>query len=437
MNKTNKRWTVVFLIFLATSINYLDRANLGIAGPGMMKDIGLSKTAFGLLGSAFFWTYALMQIPVGSIVDKFGPRVTYGVAIIWWSVFSAFTAAGRSIGVLLGIRALMGIGEAPAFPTNTRVISDWLPSKERGLANGFFTMGIAVGAGLTTPFVAWIVQTFGWRTSFVVTGAIGIIWGLFWVVSFRNKPSEDRKVNKAELDYILDGQQPETLTADSHGMRWFHLLRFRNVWGILFGLFAQDYLLYLMLTWLPTYLVVERHMTLLKAGFNSIIPWIAASVGAVLGGYLSDKLIKNGKDPISARKLIMTTGMVFSLAIIPAAFVANAYTALFLIALSLGGMMFANGGSWAIVADIAPKGMVGLLAGMQNLIGNLSGWIAPILTGFLADKMHNFVAALVVAGCIGALSVVLYVVLLRNEKIEVNVNQQKTPSGGMQNERLS
>lgn len=382
MKRSNKRWTVVFLIFLATSINYMDRANLGIAGPDMMKSIGLSKTEFGLLGSAFFWTYALMQIPMGSIVDKLGPKVTYGVAIIWWSVFSAFTAAGRSVGMLLGIRALMGIGEAPAFPTNTRVISDWLPSKERGIANGLFSMGIAVGSGLTTPVVAWIVQTYGWRTSFIVTGAIGVIWGLLWLTSFKNKPSEDKRVNKAELDYILDGNKPETVEEKSHGLKWYHLLRYRNVWGILFGLFAQDYLLYLMLTWLPTYLVVERHMTLLKAGFNSVVPWIAASVGAVLGGYLSDRLIKNGWAPISARKMNMTIGMILSLAIIPAAFVTNVSSALTLISISLGGMMFANGGSWAIVADIAPKSMVGTLAGMQNFIGNISGWIAPILTGF-------------------------------------------------------
>ncbi|NHC43226.1 MFS transporter [Bacillus sp. MM2020_1] len=435
MRKTNKRWTVVFLIFLATSINYLDRANLGIAGPDMMKDLGLSKTAFGLLGSAFFWTYALMQIPVGTIVDKLGPRLTYGIAVIWWSIASALTATGRSIGLLIGIRALMGIGESPAFPTNTRVIADWLPSKERGLANGIFTMGIAVGAGLTTPLVAWIVQTFGWRASFIFTGALGVAWALCWFISFKNKPSADTKVNKAELEYILDGQVEngkEVVAAPR--LKWYQLLKYRNVWGILFGLFAQDYLLYLMLTWLPTYLVIERHMTLLKAGFNSMIPWIAASIGAVLGGYLSDRLIKKGWNPIASRKTIMITGMILSLAIIPAAFVTSATMALTFIAVSLGGMMFANGGSWAVVADIAPKNMVGVLAGMQNFVGNISGWIAPILTGFLADQLHSFIAALVVAGAIGALAVILYIVLLKNEKIETTLHLN---TGGMRNEKLS
>jgi ACS family glucarate transporter-like MFS transporter len=282
-------------------------------------------------------------------------------------------------------------------------------------------MGIAVGAGLTTPIVAWIVESFGWRASFLVTGALGIIWVLFWIIGFKNNPADDPKVNKAELEYILDGQTASGMEAPASGLKWYQLLRYRNVWGILFGLFAQDYLLYLMLTWLPTYLVVERHMSLLKAGFNSMIPWIAASIGAILGGYLSDRLIKNGWAPIIGRRMIMTSGMIFSLAIIPAAFVTNVYMALGLIAVSLGGMMFANGGSWAVVADIAPKGMVGTLAGMQNFIGNLSGWIAPILTGFLADQLHSFIAALVVAGAIGGLSVILYIVLLRDEKIEPNI----------------
>ncbi|WCK54571.1 MFS transporter [Aneurinibacillus sp. Ricciae_BoGa-3] len=425
MKKTNKRWGVVILIFLATSINYLDRSNLGVAGPSIMKDLSFSKVEFGILGSAFFWTYTLMQIPVGAIVDKLGARVTYAVAIIWWSVFGALTAVGRSLGALIGIRALMGIGESPAFPTNTRVISDWLPTHERGFANGLFTTGIAVGAGLTTPAVAWIVQTFGWRVSFLITGALGIIWVLFWVSMFRNRPAESAVVNKEELDYILTGQA-QTKDVQKSNVRWYELLKYRNVWCILYGLFAQDYLLYLMLTWLPTYLVVEKHMTLIKAGFNSILPWVAASAGALFGGYLSDRLVKKGWNPVSARKTIMTTGMLFSLFIIPAAFVESAPLAIGFISLSMGGMMFANGSSWAIVADIAPAGTEGTLAGMQNFTGNIAGWFAPILTGFLADRMHSFVSALVIAGIIGGIAMLIYALFLKNDNPHRQAEHTKT-----------
>lgn len=412
MTRTNKRWTIVVLIFLATSINYLDRSVLGVAGPSMMKDLNLSKIEFGVLGSAFFWTYALMQIPVGALVDKVGPRAIYAVAIIWWSICSMLTGVVRSFALLIGVRALMGIGESPAFPTNVRVISDWLPSRERGIANGLFTMGIAVGAGLTTPAVAWAVTSFGWQTAFLLTGVIGLVWAAFWLFHFTNRPKDNRKVNPAELSHITSGE-PGTEAGPVVKIRWSQMLRSKNVWAILYGLFAQDYLLYLMMTWLPIYLVTERKMTLITAGFYSILPWIAASAGALLGGYLSDRMIKNGTPAVSARRRIMAIGMIISLAVIPAAFVSDQLSAVLLIAASLGGMMFANGASWAIVSEIAPGGASGTLAGMQNFIGNIAGWVAPILTGFIATVTGTFVSALVIAGLIGGAAAVVYLVFLK------------------------
>ena len=417
MKPTNKRWIVVILIFLATSINYLDRSVLGVAGPSMMKDLNMDKIQFGVLGSAFFWTYALMQIPVGVLVDKIGARAIYAIAIVWWSICSMLTGMVRSFALLIGVRALMGIGESPAFPTNVRVISDWLPSRERGIANGLFTMGIAVGAGLTTPAVAWVVTTLGWETAFLLTGAIGVIWAGLWLFHFTNKPKDNKKVNAAELAHITSGEAAAQAAGPVVKIRWGQMLRSKNVWAILYGLFAQDYLLYLMLTWLPVYLVTERKMTLITAGFYAILPWVCASIGALLGGYLSDRMIKNGLSAVRARRRVMATGMIISLAIIPAAFVSDQLSAVLLIAASLGGMMFANGASWAIVSEIAPNGASGTLAGMQNFIGNIAGWIAPILTGFIATVTGSFISALVIAGLIGGAAALIYLVLLkeRNE----------------------
>lgn len=426
MIRTNKRWIVVVLIFLATSINYLDRSVLGVAGPSMMKDLHLDKIQFGVLGSAFFWTYALMQIPVGVLVDKIGPRAIYAVAIIWWSVCSVLTGVVRSFALLIGVRALMGIGESPAFPTNVRVISDWLPSRERGIANGLFTMGIAVGAGLTTPAVAWVVTSFGWETSFFLTGIIGLAWAGLWLFHFTNKPKDNKKVNAAELEHITSGE-PELAAGPAVKIRWGQMLRSKNVWAILYGLFAQDYLLYLMLTWLPVYLVTERKMTLITAGFYAILPWVAASIGALLGGYLSDRMIKNGTPAVRARRRVMATGMILSLAIIPAAFVSDQLSAVLLIAASLGGMMFANGASWAIVSEIAPNGASGTLAGMQNFIGNIAGWIAPILTGWIATVTGSFVSALAIAGLIGGASAIVYLVFLK-ERNEFHAEPSTTPA---------
>lgn len=385
---------------------------MGVAGPTMMGDLHLSNVQFGVLSSAFFWSYTLMQIPSGAIVDKLGARLTYTIAVIWWSLFQAAIAVTRSFGALIGMRVLMGIGESPAFPTNTRIMADWLPSSERGFANGLSSMGMAVGAGLMTPVVAWVIETFGWKISFIVTGALGLLWTIAWLYYFKDKP-EESKASKEEIEYIRSGQHQEEVQGQSD-VKWYQFLKQSNVWVLLFGLFAQDYLLFLILTWLPTYLVVAKHMTLLKAGFNSVLPWVVAAIGAIVGGRLSDYLIKRGWSSINSRRFVLTIGTMLCTVIIPAAFTNSIPLALTLISIAMGGMMLANSNVWAVLADIAPKSSIGTLSGLQNFVGNISGWIAPILTGYLADRLHNFALALVIAGIIAAIGTIGYAFFLKN-----------------------
>ncbi|MGG1573213.1 MFS transporter [Fictibacillus sp. NRS-1165] len=423
MKKTNGRWLVVVLLFVATTVNYMDRAILGIAGPSMMKDLSLTTVQFGLLGSAFFWSYALMQIPVGMIVDKLGARLTYSLAIVWWSLCTVFTGLGRSIGTLIGIRVLMGVGEAPAFPTNTRVISDWLPAHERGVANGIFNSGTAIGIGITTPFLAWIIEGWGWQTAFVVIGLVGFVWLGFWLFYFRNKPSESKIANAAEVTYIEAGQT-ETKN-EPLNISPLKFLRFRNVWPMLYGLFAHNYLTYLMMTWLPTYLVVERHMTLLKAGFFTMLPWIMSFLGNILGGVLSDWLIRKGWNSIKARKTILSIGMLFPLFIIPTIYTQNAMSALIFISIAIGGEGLAAGILWATVSDISPKGAEGKLAGLQNFVGNLAGWLAPVVTGLLISKFNNFTIALIIPVVICIIASLAYSLIIKNQRISFNENQAK------------
>ncbi|AYE53698.1 MFS transporter (plasmid) [Priestia megaterium NCT-2] len=416
MKKTNGRWIVVTLLFVATTINYMDRAILGVAGPSMMKDLSLSTVEFGILGSAFFWSYALMQIPIGVIVDKLGARLTYSIAIVWWSLCTVFTGFSRSLGALIGVRVLMGIGEAPAFPTNTRVISDWLPSHERGVANGIFNSGTAIGIGMTTPILAWIIENWGWQASFIIIGFLGFVWLAFWLFFFKNRPSQSRITNKVEVEYIEAGQS-DTKNVPAVNISPFKFLKYRSVWSLLYGLFAHNYLIYLMMTWLPTYLVVERGMTLLKAGFFTMLPWIMSFLGNILGGLLSDYLIKRGWNSIKARKTILAIGMLFPLAILPTIYTESATASLMFISLAIGGEGLAAGILWATVSDVAPKGAEGKLAGLQNFVGNLAGWIAPVATGILIAKFHNFTIALiipVVFCCIASLS---YTFLIKNERI--------------------
>jgi D-galactonate transporter len=424
MKRTNGRWLVVFLLFVATTINYMDRAILGVAGPSMMEDLSLTAVEFGILGSAFFWSYALMQIPVGVIVDKLGARLTYSIAIVWWSLCTVLTGMGRSLGALIGIRVLMGIGEAPAFPTNTRVISDWLPSHERGVANGIFNSGTAIGIGITTPILAWIIENWGWQTSFVIIGSVGFLWLAFWLFFFKNHPKESKIANDAEVAYIEEGlsQKEKAPTVNISPIKF---LKYRNVYPMLYGLFAHNYLTYLMMTWLPTYLVVERQMTLLKAGFFTMLPWIMSFLGNILGGVLSDALIRRGWNSIKARKAILTLGMLFPLAIIPTIYTDSAIMALMYISLAIGGEGLAAGILWATVSDVAPKGAEGKLAGLQNFVGNLAGWIAPVATGVLVAKLNNFTIALIIPVVICLIAAVGYTFVLKNERISIHADMGK------------
>ncbi len=421
MKKSKGRWLVVTLLFFATTINYMDRAILGIAGPSMREDLSISAVEFGILGSAFFWSYALMQIPVGMIVDKLGAKLTYAVAIVWWSLCTIFTAFGRSVGTLIGIRVLMGIGEAPAFPTNTRVISDWLPDHEKGIANGLFNSGTAVGIGLTTPLLAWIISTWGWQASFILAGILGLVWFVFWLYYYKNHPSESKISNQAEVDHIKGGQT-EAESEPVVKISPFKFLKYGSVWPMLYGLFAHNYLTYLMMTWLPTYLVVERGMTLLSAGFFIMLPWIMAFLGNIIGGFLSDGLIKRGWNSIKARKTILAIGMIFPIAIIPTIYVESSIMAVILISVAIGGEGLAAGILWATVSDVAPKGTEGKLAGLQNFVGNIAGWLAPAATGLLIAQFSNFTIALIIPVVICLLAAVGYTFFLKNHRISLKTD---------------
>ncbi|WML50790.1 MFS transporter [Neobacillus sp. PS3-12] len=431
MKKSKGRWLIVLLLFVATTVNYMDRAILGIAGPSMMKDLSISVVEFGLLGTAFFWSYALMQIPVGMIVDKLGARLTYSIAIVWWSLMTVLTGFGKSLGALIGIRVLMGVGEAPAFPTNTRVISDWLPSKERGVANGLFNSGTAVGIGLTTPIIAWIIGKWGWHSAFIIIGSLGFIWLIFWLFYYRNKPKDSFIANKAEVEYIEAGLA-EDGEVTKINISPFKFLKYRNAYPLLYGLFAHNYLSYLMMTWLPTYLVTQRHMTLMKAGFFTMLPWIMAFLGNILGGIISDALIRRGWNSIKARKTTLAIGMLFPFALIPTIYVENSVAAILLISLAIGGEGVAAGILWATVADVAPKGAEGKLAGLQNFVGNLAGWLAPVLTGVLVATFHNFTIALIIPAVICLIAAFSYTFILKNERISIEneaITDKKVSTG--------
>ena len=411
--KTNKRWLIMAFVFFLTVLNYVDRTVLGLAGPAIMDDLGITNIQFGILASAFFWSYSLMNLPGGLIADKLGTKITYFWSLMVWSLATILTGLSRTFGFMIGARILMGIGEAPAFPANTRIISEWMPSSERGKANSMVTAAMAVGTGFLSVAIVWLITTFGWQNTFIILGLLGVIFSILWSIFFKEKPEDLKGVNKEELAYIRAGQVKQNAIVSN--FRWYHALRYKEVWVLCFGVFSGNYLNYMMLTWLPIYLVSERGMTLLDAGFSSIAPYLGMFFGAVFGGAFSDYLInKKRYAPLKARKVTLASAMLLmSVFIIPAPYISSNIIVLAL----MTGAMFAIGvigaNVWATLADITPKSAVAGVAGFQNTIGQFAGILAPIITGVLVQMTNNYNIAFNINGILGITAAVLYIVVIK------------------------
>ncbi|WP_339228036.1 MFS transporter [Oceanobacillus sp. FSL K6-2867] len=411
--KTNKRWMMMIFVFFATVINYVDRTVLGLAGPAIMEDIGITNVQFGVLASAFFWSYSLGNIPGGLIADKIGTKITYFGSLIVWSLATVLTGLSRTFGFMIGSRVLMGLGESPAFPANTRIISEWMPSSERGKANSMMTSAMAVGMGFLSVGIAWIITTYGWRNAFIICGALGILMAVIWAVFFKEKPEDHKGVNKEELDFIRAGQPKQGKI--STDFRWYHALKYKEIWVLCFGLFTTNYLMYMMLTWLPTYLVSVRNMILLNAGFSSIAPYLAMFFGAILGGAFSDFLInRKGYAPLKARKYTLTLAMLMmAVFIIPAPYITSNVVALALMSCAMFAIGTLGANVWAAVADITPKSAVAGVAGFQNFVGQFAGILAPIVTGVLVQMTNSYNIAFVISGIFGVIAAILYMAVIK------------------------
>jgi ACS family D-galactonate transporter-like MFS transporter len=412
MARTRVRWLMVVMAFLATTINYVDRANLGVAAPFIQKELGLSGTQTGWILGAFFWTYAAFQLPSGWFVDRLGARLVYALAVIWWSLFTGATAIGRGFASLLGFRLLLGAGEAPAYPCNAKVVADWFPKQERAFATSVFDSGARVGTALSLPIVTVIIGTLGWRASFVITGLLGFVWAALWLKLYR-LPRQHPWTSTDEIAYIEAGQPPPAPSQLVRPLPWRALFRYRAVWGMMLGFFCLNFVIYFFITWFPTYLVRARGFTLLKLGSFGMIPPLAAVAGGYLGGLVSDRLARSGMSLTWARKIPIVGGMLVSSCIGLAVIVPTAGWALTLFALSYSGLTFAAASVWSLPADVAPtRRHVGSIGGIQNFASNLAGIAITYYVGHVVDRTGNFVVALAVAGGFSLLGAFSYLVIV-------------------------
>jgi ACS family D-galactonate transporter-like MFS transporter len=415
VQRTHVRWTpILALVAVGTMINYLDRTVLGIAAPFLTEDLGLTAAKMGLVFSAFSWSYALLQIPGGIFLDRFGTRVTYFIAVVSWSVCTALMGVVRSLNSLILTRIGVGVFEAPCFPANSRILAIWFPQHERARANSMYSFGQYVGLGFLSVPLFWITRQFGWRGLFFIVGGLGVAFGLVWWMLYRN-PAESATVNQAELDHIEAGGGGE-YRGQPVRFKWRHivaLLRRRQVLGASIGQFGGNSTQVFFVTWFPTYLVTARGMTFIQAGFMTSLPYIGASIGVLAGGLISDTIFKETGSANLARKLPIVGGMLLASTIVAANYVPAGSNSVVMLIMSTAffGQGMTNLG-WTVVSDIAPKKLIGLTSGIFNFSANLAGIVTPLVIGIAFQMTGSFVGPLVYIGVVALIGAFSYCVIL-------------------------
>lgn len=415
-HKGSARWGIGVLLFTGVLFNYFDRVNLSVAAVPLEQELHLTPGALGILLSAFSWSYLIMQIPVGALLDRIGVKWLMRVSSILWSLVTFLTAIIGGLGGLLIVRVILGFAEAPAFPGASKATGSWFPLSERGLATSSFDGAAKFSNVIGVPLVALAITLWGWRGGFWLTGILSAIYAIAFWIWYRNpqEAQQHNKLSQAEYNYIVEGgAQDEHVKAQNQLANLGYLLSKRKVWGLTLGFGAYNYAFYIFLTWLPGYLQTQLHMTILKSGWYTAIPWIVATIAdLVIGGWLVDVLIRRGHDQSKVRLTMLVLGMVLGLAVIGAAFTRNPNVAIFWISLSLGGLAFSAPIGWSIPAIIAPEGSVGTLGGIFNCGSGLISLPAPIITGFIVQSTGSFTAAFLTGGAVLILGIFCYVVLL-------------------------
>lgn len=412
---TKKRFNILTMIFITVVINYLDRSNISVAAFEMRKELGISTIQMGYLFSAFGWFYALLQIPGGILADKIKSRVLYTFILAFWSIATLLQGIVNSFIILLGLRASIGVFEAPSYPINNLVVTRWFPESERASAISIYTSGQFLGLAFLMPVLTYTQSHLGWRGLFIVSGIIGIVWAGIWYMFYRD-PQDHKSISKSELEYIekgggLVGSKNKKEVKNKFTMNDLkHAFMYRKLWGIYIGQFCLGATTIFFLTWFPTYLVEFRGLDFIKSGFYASVPYLAAFFGILLSGFTSDFLIKKGYSVEVSRKAPIIIGMLLSTCIIGANYTDDIFFIILFLALAGFGTGLASI-TWVFVSLIAPKKNIGLVGGSFNFIGGLSGIIVPIVIGYLASD-GDFSPALFFIGAVAFLGFFCYTFII-------------------------
>jgi ACS family glucarate transporter-like MFS transporter len=420
--QTHTRFFILALILLLATVAYADRSILSISAPGIQQEFGLNAVQLGYILSAFSWAYVVGQLPGGVLLDRFGTKTIYTVALILWSSttllfgFVGGLTSSLLVGIILlfALRCLLGVTEAPTFPANGRIAAMWFPKQEHGIATALFASASYFAVAIFSPLAGWLVSRWGWPSPFFALGALGLVATVVWVTVMQ-APRNHPRVSKPELDKMIEGGALVDLDTQ-HALQTrqpfsWRTLRFllgnRMLWCAYLGQYCAIALSYFFITWFPTYLVQAHGMHVMEAGIATVVPAIGGFLGGISGGTISDMLIRRGWSVTWARKTPFIIGMAVGCSLVLTTLSHSNVLVVILVSLAFFGKGIAAGsGTWAIVSDTAPREAVGLAGAVFNCIGNVGGIVTPIVFGYLVLATGSYTLGLyfVAAHCLfGAL----------------------------------
>lgn len=404
------RWLLVVWMLLISAVSYLDRVNISIAGPSIERDFHLDHVRLGWVFSAWVLGYALFQAPSGRLADRFGPRKILLLGTVWWAVFTALTAltpakVAGALAILVAVRFLLGVGESIVYPATNRLVATWVPSQERGLANGLIFAGVGLGAAITPPLIAYIIYHYGWRLSLWTCAFIGLLAGALWFLIARDEPEQHPRITSEELSYISAGLPQPPANTESKALPWRTILGDKNVWIVTASYFGFVYVAYIFFTWFFTYLNVVRGLNLKASAGYSMLPFAAMAACSSLGGWISDRLTRRYGNR-AGRCLSACAAMIVAAIFVGlGTHVGDARLASIVLAGGAGALYLSQSAFWSVSSDIGGRS-AGSVSGVMNMGGQIGGAATASFTPFVAEHFGWNMSFWVAAGLcfLGALA---------------------------------
>lgn len=403
---THYRWVICALVFLATTVNYVDRQVIGILKTTLQKDLGWTEIDYGNIVFAFQAAYAIGLLVVGSVIDRLGTKLGYTLALVCWSLAAMAHAAVRSVAGFSAARFALGLGEAGNFPAAIKSIAEWFPKKERALATGIFNSGSNVGAILAPLAVPWLTITYGWQAAFLATGAIGLLWLVAWIPLY-GSPQTHRRVSPAELA-LIQSDPPDPPAR----VPWRQLLMHRQTWAFAIAKFLTDPIWWLYLFWVPDFLQRNHGLNLTTIGLPLVAIYVVADIGSIGGGWLSSSLLKRGWSVNAARKMAMLVCAVLVTPIVFASRAHDLWMAVGLVAIAAGAHQGWSANLFTTTSDLFPRKAVGSVVGIGGMAGAIGGMLIAKITGYLLQVTGTYLVVFFIAGSMYLLALGIYQVLV-------------------------